>query len=139
MPIPTKEITLVTTSQEEKLTGLNFPLDNSGIGGFFTMGEGVALLRQSILQILMTLPGERPMLPQFGTNLRRLAFSQNDAIMKNEIEREIKQGINKFEQRVIVNNIKVETVDDNKVKITLSYSPKNDYQNPVSLEVFING
>lgn len=40
--------------------------------------DGAACLRQSILLLLATAPGERLMRPDYGCDLRRLAFSPND-------------------------------------------------------------
>lgn len=139
MAIPTSEINLVISGKKDKVTGLYFPLQTSGIGGYFTRGEGKELIRQSIINILMTTPGERPMLPTYGTGLRRLAFSPRDSITTHQISDEIINGISKFETRVTDVSVSTENLDTNSLRIQLKYRIRDNYESIESFQVIVNG
>ena len=47
--------------------------------GGIALISGDASVRQSILMLLTTTPGERVMRPDYGCSLRQLVFSPNDA------------------------------------------------------------
>ena len=47
--------------------------------GGVKMLEGDAAIRQSIVVLLSTMPGERVMRPEYGCPLHRLMFAPNDA------------------------------------------------------------
>ena len=64
-------------------------------------------VKQSIKIILATTPGERIMEPNFGSRLRDLLFEQMDEITTKLIEIEIEETIEKWEDRVRINNITV--------------------------------
>ncbi len=55
-------------------SGLRF-LPTCGIA----MIEGAQAVRQSLMLLLSTRPGERVMRPDYGSNLHRLLFEPNDA------------------------------------------------------------
>jgi phage baseplate assembly protein W len=69
--------------------------------------KGVDSIKADLLQLLLTKPGERVMLPDFGTPLNRLIFDPNDAILKDAAKTMIINSINKWEPRIIIDNINV--------------------------------
>ena len=52
-----------------------------------------AHIRGEIMQLLLTNSGERPMLPNFGGNLRRLVFEGNDDITAGLAKSNISQAL----------------------------------------------
>lgn len=76
--------------------------------GFPAPASDNALIKQSIIQIVMTTPGERVMRPDFGTNAQRFVF-ENDGTPATAaaIRHEIHAKISKFEPRVNVEGIDV--------------------------------
>lgn len=75
--------------------------------GFFYTESGVNQIKSDLLILLLTNPGERVMLPQFGTPLRSLAFEPNDAMLRQKAKNMIVSSIKKFEPRVVIQHIEV--------------------------------
>lgn len=63
----------------------------------------------SIRNIFSTSPGERVLEPDFGLNLKQWLFQPLDDFTAREIGETILQGIERYEPRVSVNNINVNT------------------------------
>ena len=49
--------------------------------GFFHTQSGIDQVKADLLILLLTNPGERVMLPDFGAGLNRLMFEPNDSIL----------------------------------------------------------
>jgi hypothetical protein len=64
------------------------------------MAQGDALIRQSILLLLTTRPGERVMRPDYGCPLHRLLFSPNDATSAGLAIHYVRQAIARWEKRI---------------------------------------
>ena len=99
--------------------GISFPFTN-GPQSFPKSASGDALIRQSILQILTTVKGERVMRPGFGTSLNRYLFENSGDDLEVLIQEEVKNALGKFESRVAVQNIIVQR-SDTEVVITVNY------------------
>jgi len=70
------------------------------------------LLRQSILLILQTEPGERVMRPDFGCGLRRFLMEPNTPSTRAVIGREIEASLNRWEPRIDLTGVDVAMTDD---------------------------
>jgi phage baseplate assembly protein W len=66
------------------------------------MIEGQLSVRQAILMLLATRPGERVMRPHYGCNLHRLVFSPNDDTTAGLAIHYVRQVIERWEPRVEV-------------------------------------
>ena len=62
--------------------------------------HGDAAIRQSIMLLLTTVPGERVMRPDYGCPLHRLMFWPNDATTAGLAIHYVRQAIRRFEPRV---------------------------------------
>ena len=60
-----------------KFIGLQYPLVKNP-RGLLAQKNGVDQIKADVLQLLLTNPGERVMLPNYGTPLRKLIFEPND-------------------------------------------------------------
>ena len=69
-------------------------------------------VEQAIQIILLTEPGERPMLPQFGGGLRNMVFAPNSPATRSRIQRVVSDAIVDWEPRVTLKNVEVVTSDD---------------------------
>ena len=74
-------------------------LCNSATGGI-AMVEDAATVRQSILLLLSTRPGERVMQPDYGSELYRLVFSQNDNTTAGLAIHYVRRALTRWEPRV---------------------------------------
>lgn len=70
--------------------------------GGIEMVEGRDSVRQAILLLLSTRPGERVMRPDYGCDLHKLVFSPNDNTTAGLAIHYVRQAINRWEPRVIV-------------------------------------
>jgi phage baseplate assembly protein W len=70
--------------------------------GGIDMVEGGAAVRQSILMLLATRPGERVMRPHYGCHLHRLVFSPNDGTTAGLAIHYVRQAIERWEPRIDV-------------------------------------
>lgn len=81
--------------------------------GFFRTQEGVDQVKSDLLVLLLTEPGERVMLPEFGTSLKKFLFEQNDSIVYQQVREEIARAISTWEPRIAVQDIYVGSGRDN--------------------------
>jgi phage baseplate assembly protein W len=70
--------------------------------GGVEMVQGDASVRQAILLLLSTRPGERVMRPAYGCDLHRLVFSPNDATTAGLAVHYVRQALRRWEPRVDV-------------------------------------
>lgn len=78
------------------------------------------LIRQSIIQIILTAPGERVMRPDFGSNAYALVFENNDDLLVDSIRFSVHSAITKFEPRAVVKEVRVDRKDEH-VFVTVEY------------------
>jgi phage baseplate assembly protein W len=70
--------------------------------GRIEMVEGDASIRQSLLLLLSTSPGERVMRPDYGCSLRRLVFGPNDETTAGLAIHYVRRAVERWEPRVEV-------------------------------------
>jgi phage baseplate assembly protein W len=68
--------------------------------GHVAMISGDAAIRQSIILLLTTTPGERVMRPDYGCPLHRLMFQPNDATTAGLAIHYVRQSLLRFEPRI---------------------------------------
>jgi phage baseplate assembly protein W len=86
--------------------GVPYPITKNPLG-FFRTQSGVSQIKSDLLTLLLTNPGERVFLPDYGTPLKRLIFEQNDATLEATARNMIIASIAKWEPRIVVNQISV--------------------------------
>ena len=86
--------------------GLQYPLEKTP-RGLMAQSRGVDQVKADLLQLLLTNPGERVMLPTFGTPLRELFFEPNDPTLAGEAQAMIAEAISNWEPRIELQNITV--------------------------------
>jgi phage baseplate assembly protein W len=88
--------------------GLSFA-PRVGADGRLAWSEGEDNVRESIRIILLTEPGERLMRQEFGCGLRRFLFEPNTVTTRQLIRERIIKAIVRWEPRVTVDEVTVET------------------------------
>ena len=68
--------------------------------GALMLVEGSAAIRQAIMILLSTRPGERVMRPEYGCPLHRLAFEPNDAATAGLAIHYIRTALTRWEPRI---------------------------------------
>lgn len=94
----------------------------NGHGGV-AMVEGSDAIRQSILLLLSTVPGERVMRPDYGCNLHWLLFSPNDDSTAGLAIHYVRQALERWEPRIDILKLDAERNQDyaERLDITLHY------------------
>jgi hypothetical protein len=70
--------------------------------GGIEMVDGESSVRQSILLLMSTRPGERVMRPDYGCDLQQLAFSPNDDTTAGLAVHYVRQALARWEPRIDV-------------------------------------
>jgi hypothetical protein len=91
--------------------GIAFP-PRIEAGGSVAWSEGEANVRESIRVILLTEPGERTLLPDFGGGLRRSLFEPNTTATRQLLRDRIVKALGRWEPRVAVESVEVEADPD---------------------------
>jgi phage baseplate assembly protein W len=86
--------------------GLPYPIVKNPLG-FFKTQSGISQIKSDLLSLLLTNPGERVFLADYGTPLKRLIFEQNDAVLEATAKNMISDSISKWEPRIAVSQIEV--------------------------------
>ena len=76
-----------------------------GAQGTLRKSSGAEAIRQSILMLLATVPGERVMRPEYGCDLYRLAFEPNDETTAGLAMHYVQQAVMRCEPRVIIEHV----------------------------------
>jgi phage baseplate assembly protein W len=90
--------------------------------GRLAWSEGEGNVRESIRVLLLTEPGERLMREDFGCGLRRFLFEPNTITTRELIRRQIAQAIGRWEPRVAVEEVSVESDAENPRLVAVNIS-----------------
>lgn len=103
-------------------TGWRFPVRINARGGFSFSSEEQDI-QEAIWIILGTAPGERQMLPSFGSGIHSYVFAPNNATTLGNIAHAVRQSLTKWEARIDVLDVRVESSSDepNKLLIRIDY------------------
>lgn len=89
--------------------------------------DGPEIVRQSILMILETEPGERVLRPTFGCGLRKHLMEPNTTATRALIRRDVELALALFEPRIEVRELRVDPGEDpSLVLIQISYAHRRD-------------
>lgn len=120
------------TTRERLGRGWSFPVapgDDRGL----PFAEGSDKVRQSIVLILETEPGERIMRPDFGCGLRRYLMKPNSTATRALIQREVELALTSWEPRIRLQSVRVDpAADPSRVDIGIDYVHARD-RSPGSL------
>jgi phage baseplate assembly protein W len=89
-----------------KFLGAPYPITRHPRGLFHTQ-DNITQIKSDLLVLLLTNPGERVMLPEYGTPLNKLMFDPNDTQIATQAREIITQSIKNWEPRIYVSNIEV--------------------------------
>lgn len=113
--------------------GLKYPFRFQSIAGGTEVSIATSReqehIRESILQILGTRPGERFMNPEFGSRLNDLVFEQNDEVLKGLIRHYVIDAIRRWEKRVVITDVyfgdNAINIDRNLLPVCISFRVVN--------------
>ena len=98
-----------------------FPLDENNL--FYGTENIKKQVRSNLINILLTIPGERINLPKFGVGLKNYLFENN--INLNILKERIKLQLRKHLPRITLEGIKIDRKEDNEHVISLTVIYRN--------------
>ena len=105
--------------------GLSFPLGRSHKGLFRQTKTTLEQAKHNIRNLLMTIKGERPFQPEFGSDIYTYIFEpiDNDSL-STKLEESIRSAISLWLPYVDIKEVDVDTTkrDSNRVTINLDFS-----------------
>jgi uncharacterized protein len=103
---------------EENFAGIQI----SSTGGIRMVAEQDAV-RQSIMLLLTTAPGERVMRPEYGCDLQKLVFLPNDATTHGLAIHYVRQALQRWEPRIEILRLDAEAdeKDPGRMDVILEY------------------
>jgi phage baseplate assembly protein W len=107
--------------------GLGFPFRIDGAGRVLAEGSD-PLLRGKILQLLLTSPGERVNLTEYGTRLKDLVFDPNNDVLAAATEFAVARALMRFlGDQLQVDSVQV-SADGSELNMDIVYLRKSDLQ-----------
>jgi len=89
-------------------------------------------IKRSVRNIISTNKGERPLNPDFGSNVRALLFEPDSDLLRIALQDEIETQLLNFEPRIDILTVAVtntsEQIDSNELNVTIEFSPINSQQ-----------
>jgi len=124
-----------------ELKGFPFPVTKNPLGFFYTQ-FGSKNIKSDLIQLILTNPGDRVMLSQFGTPLRKFFYEANTEATRTEIENAITNAIATWEPRITVQSITVTNLSESNEGITSinqnGVLVKINYINPEQINIVEN-
>lgn len=107
--------------------------------GGLDMVDGSDSVRQSLMLLLLTIPGERVMRPEYGCHLHRLVFAPNDDTTAGLAMHYVRSAVEQWERRVEVESVDAgaDPLDSSRLIVELNYRIRTTGQRD-SLAVTMN-
>jgi len=120
--------------------GINYPF-SGGIQNVFSKQIGVRLIKNDVLQLIFTNPGERVYRPDYGIGIRTYLFEQLDDASVFELEARIRDQISIHERRISLDQLDIEQDrDESRLRIlmvaSLIQSPDEIFEINLNLPIF---
>ncbi len=120
MPIPQLVRIDPRDLDKNRAIGVSIPFNAGGV--FKSTYSTKDQIRSNLINLLLTLRGERILNPEFGTNLPRLIFEQLDEQLYPVIQDEIFSSVSKFIPEITLLNINLTPDEDgNAISIQIDY------------------
>lgn len=105
--------------------GFPFAIDE---GGGVVASGGDEAIRNKIVQVLMTAPGERIHQPEFGCGLLNMVFEPNNSVLATTIQFTVSQALTRWlDEEMLVDSVIANSVDEY-IVIEVIYTKKDTMQ-----------
>src|ERR1035441_6024256 len=98
-------------SSTKAFLGVGWAFPVKPVGGALKYAAYEEDVDQAIQIILLTEPGERPMLPEFGGGLRHFVFEPNSPATCHAMERVVRAALIDWEPRIDIDRVEVTSHD----------------------------
>ena len=121
------DLQFATTSKAHALRGLAWPCRTTNTGGMFARNYNETSVKDSLIQLILTQRGERPMRLDYGTDLRASVFAPMDSQTMEALENSIVTAVARYEPRVIVRSFKLNPREEtSEMYLELAFSMKDN-------------
>jgi len=104
-------------AQPGTFINIAFPFRQSDRGDFVKLNASdKQAIKADLMHLILTRKGERLYLPDFGTDLLRYIFEQNNSATHNEIKIHLNEVIKKYLPNLQVNEVDVQIDENNEYK-----------------------
>jgi len=103
--------------------GVKLPITKNDIHGYTMIGDFHSLIKQNLKMLILTNPGERVMIPDFGVGLPSYLFENFNESTYVDIENKIRNQVQKYIPVVKINRLSFDdsSPDANTLQISLEY------------------
>jgi phage baseplate assembly protein W len=102
---------------------INFPFRDSPEGHFLDLTRTDSkAIRSDLMHLLLTQKGQRYYMPDFGTNLLKYIFDQNDNTTHGELKEDIDSTVRKYIPNLTINEVNVRQSESNQLTATVEIS-----------------
>lgn len=126
--VPTRRTPPAWTGWRFHYPGLDGESAGLSIGpnGSVDLVHDAEAIRQALMLLLSTRPGERIMRPDYGCDLGRLVFSPNDDTAAGLAKHYVTRAVERFEPRVVILAVDAGPVPDapDRLQVILDYRPR---------------
>ena len=104
--------------------GVKLPITRDDIHGFTMIDDFHSLIRQNLKMIILTNPGERVMIPNFGVGIQSYLFENFSETTYTQIENDVKQQAAKYLPVINVNRLNFDnsSPDSNTLRVSIEYT-----------------
>ena len=104
--------------------GVKLPIERSSINGFVELKTFSATIKQNFKMLLLTVPGERVMIPEYGVGMKQFLFSDYGSAVEGEIRSKINKQVGLYLPIISLKEILIDRSgeDYNLLSIKIYYS-----------------
>ena len=110
----------------KKFFGVKYPFKTDGFQKFYVDANDTLKdkVRSQLMHIVFTPKNQRIRMPEFGTDLIKYIFEQNDNVSWEAIKAEVSESVTRWATNIIVRDIQVvkNEDDDSEVYVRIDYS-----------------
>jgi len=111
---------------KRQLFGIKYPFLADNVNGYYVAAnETVAeKVRSQLMHIVFTPKGQRIRNPEFGTDLIKFIFDQNDGMTWESVKTEVSESVSRWATNINLKDIQVvkNEEDDSEIFVRLDYS-----------------
>jgi len=122
----------------KKFVDLNPNFEKNPLSGDLPLLKNEAAIKQSLKNIVLTLRGEKPFRPFYGSTADIALFENFSPLVEDLLASAISDAIEAYESRVIVDSIDVDAATGaNKISVVIEYRIVGIPLNPQSLNLIL--
>lgn len=111
---------------KKQFFGVKYPFLNDNENHFYVAANETLAdkVKSQLMHIVFTPKGQRIRMPEFGTDLIKYIFDQNDNITWESVKTEINESVSRWSNNISIRDISVvkNENDDSQVFVRLDYS-----------------